>query len=154
MASRDWISDGIRFDVFERDGFRCVYCGRGARDGVELQLDHVIPHSRGGSDDPDNLCTACDTCNRGKTDKRLREQPVEPRISLLGMFTCQEHFLAGDPLNDSDDDAYCGRPATHVVGVPTEVLSDFYLACDRCADFWSPDYRWRLDDIGLPRVLR
>lgn len=49
--------------VLERDGERCYYCG--ASD-VPLQLDHVMPRSRGGADHPDNLVPACKTCNASK----------------------------------------------------------------------------------------
>ena len=48
-----------RARIYERDGFACVYCGA---DG-DLTLDHIIPRSRGGSDDDDNLATACRRCN-------------------------------------------------------------------------------------------
>jgi hypothetical protein len=60
---------GIRFDVFQRDGFRCRYCGRSPKEGVFLEADHVIPRSAGGSDDMSNLVTACWDCNRGKSAK-------------------------------------------------------------------------------------
>lgn len=48
--------------VLRRDGFRCVYCGC----ENDLTLDHIIPQSRGGSDDPRNLVTACRPCNSSK----------------------------------------------------------------------------------------
>ena len=43
----------------------CQYCGA-AGPKVELEVDHKIPVSRGGTDDIDNLTTACFKCNRGK----------------------------------------------------------------------------------------
>ena len=51
--------------VFRRDGFSCVYCAS----SVDLELDHVIPQSRGGSDDPENLVTCCRSCNASKGNK-------------------------------------------------------------------------------------
>jgi hypothetical protein len=51
--------------VFERDGYRCVKC----TSFIDLQIDHVYPHSKGGSDDPENLQTLCAVCNRIKKDK-------------------------------------------------------------------------------------
>ena len=47
-----------------RAGVRCVYCG-----GPAQHLDHVIPRSRGGSDDDDNLVLSCAGCNHSKRDK-------------------------------------------------------------------------------------
>lgn len=64
----------LRFKVFERDGFRCRYCGRGTPD-VVLQADHVIPASKGGPYTMENLVTSCRDCNIGKRD-RLLSVPV------------------------------------------------------------------------------
>lgn len=64
----------MRFSVFERDGFRCVYCGRPSGSTV-LQVDHVIPLRKGGTDSFDNYVTACEACNDGKGDRLLTNLP-------------------------------------------------------------------------------
>lgn len=71
-VERKSISRTIRFEVFKRDSFTCQYCGSKAPD-VVLTLDHIEPHSKGGQDDLLNLLTACDSCNGGKSDKRLSD---------------------------------------------------------------------------------
>lgn len=60
----------LRFRVLQRDGFRCLLCGRSpaTHHGVALQTDHIIPWSRGGLTVFENLRTACDDCNGGKSD--------------------------------------------------------------------------------------
>lgn len=55
----------LRFEILRRDGHTCRYCGQSAPD-VKLTVDHVVPESLGGSDDPSNLVTACTSCNGGK----------------------------------------------------------------------------------------
>lgn len=65
MASRK-----VRFDVFKRDGFTCQYCGR-TPPAIMLELDHVIPKSRGGAEGIDNYITSCFDCNRGKGKHNL-----------------------------------------------------------------------------------
>ncbi|MCC7088551.1 MAG: HNH endonuclease, partial [Dehalococcoidia bacterium] len=45
-----------RKEIFARDGWQCVYCGRATRD---LTLDHVVPRHRGGPHTWDNLVAAC-----------------------------------------------------------------------------------------------
>lgn len=60
----------IRKVVFERDNYTCQYCGKR---GCVLEVDHIIPFSKGGSYDLNNLVTACRKCNRQKRDKSLEE---------------------------------------------------------------------------------
>ena len=68
------VSTRTRFAVFDRDGFQCVYCGRGKDDGVQLHVDHKLALANGGTNDMDNLVTACADCNLGKSDKKLSAQ--------------------------------------------------------------------------------
>jgi HNH endonuclease len=56
-----------RFFVMKRDSFSCAKC-RASGSGVRLEVDHIIPHAKGGSDALDNLQTLCFDCNRGKRD--------------------------------------------------------------------------------------
>lgn len=66
---RKIMTDSLRYDILKRDGFRCVLCGRSANDGVKLHVDHILPVSRGGKTERDNLRTLCSDCNMGKRDK-------------------------------------------------------------------------------------
>ncbi len=63
---RKMMSPKLRYDVLKRDGFRCAICGRGREDGVKLEVDHIIPVSKGGKTKMSNLQTLCMECNRGK----------------------------------------------------------------------------------------
>ena len=56
--------------IFERDGYTCKYCGLV---GGILEVDHIIPFSKGGTDDLNNLTTSCRMCNRQKKDKSVEE---------------------------------------------------------------------------------
>ena len=57
-----------RFLIFQRDGFKCRICGRMAKDGVQLNIDHWIPTSEGGTNKKENLITLCKECNVSKTN--------------------------------------------------------------------------------------
>lgn len=72
MAKRKNISKKVRFEVFKRDSFTCQYCGKSAPDAV-LEVDHIIPVSKGGDNDISNLITSCFECNRGKSNKKLTD---------------------------------------------------------------------------------
>jgi hypothetical protein len=74
MAKRKAIGRKLRFEVFKRDGFSCAYCGATPLDS-KLQVDHIIAVSNGGSNDIDNLVTACQPCNIGKSNIPLSSAP-------------------------------------------------------------------------------
>lgn len=67
-----------RRNLYQRDGYRCGYCGHKFR-AEELTLDHVIPKSRGGSGSWENLVSACGGCNRRK-DNRTPEEAGMPLL--------------------------------------------------------------------------
>lgn len=75
MAERKPISKRTRFEIFKRDGFKCQYCGKSAPD-VVLEIDHVIPVAHGGTNDVENLVTACRECNNGKGARELTEEAL------------------------------------------------------------------------------
>ncbi len=60
----------LRFQILQRDRFRCTLCGNTPATDLNcrLHVDHVIPYSRGGRTEPGNLTTLCKTCNLGKGD--------------------------------------------------------------------------------------
>jgi len=64
--SKTKISNEKRIQIFNRDGNKCLWCGRSVVDGIKLNVDHIVPEHFGGSSDFDNLGTLCDLCNNGK----------------------------------------------------------------------------------------
>lgn len=76
-----------RHNIFIRDRNRCQYCGR-TFPRSELNLDHVVPRSRGGRTEWENIVCSCLACNKRKGGRlpseagmRLIGQPVRPRWS-------------------------------------------------------------------------
>lgn len=72
--ARKAISKKARFEVFKRDGFKCMYCGAHPP-SVLLHVDHIHPVAEGGTNDEDNLITACEPCNLGKGAGLLADVP-------------------------------------------------------------------------------
>jgi 5-methylcytosine-specific restriction endonuclease McrA len=75
-----------RFNVFLRDRFCCQYCGS----FEELTFDHLLPRSKGGQTNWDNVVTACSTCNVKKGGKLLKnsamilsQEPYQPSTEDL-----------------------------------------------------------------------
>jgi 5-methylcytosine-specific restriction endonuclease McrA len=67
-----------RKNILLRDRYTCQFCGR-ILPAHELTLDHVIPRSRGGHTDWDNLVACCHTCNNLKGDRL----PEDAGLKLL-----------------------------------------------------------------------
>lgn len=82
------IPTGIRWQVWYRDGFTCVYCGD---DSTYMTLDHVIPEAHGGAVTVNNLVTACHKCNSKKGsmdfDSFIRTKWLKKRIHRLSSTT-------------------------------------------------------------------
>lgn len=68
-SERQKMTASLRYDVLKRDNYKCCICGRSAKDGVKLEVDHIVPISKGGKTKLSNLRTLCNECNRGKRDK-------------------------------------------------------------------------------------
>ena len=75
-----------RFNVFLRDKFACQYCG----DKKDLTFDHLLPKSKGGLTDWNNVVTACSSCNVKKggklykdCDLKLTSKPYAPTVEDL-----------------------------------------------------------------------
>jgi hypothetical protein len=62
----DDFDESMREAVKKRDQYRCVVCGLGEKDGVELQVDHITPRSKGGKAVIDNAQTLCGSHNYRK----------------------------------------------------------------------------------------
>ena len=84
--------------IFARDGGRCVYCSAPA-----TSIDHVIPRSRGGGHNWENVVSACHKCNHDKADKHLKElgwrlrtlprEPVGAAWRILGTGRTDHRWL-------------------------------------------------------------
>jgi rubredoxin len=58
------LSAKTRMEILKRDNFTCVLCGAGKE--ACLEIDHIVPRVRGGSNEPENLRILCHECNVGK----------------------------------------------------------------------------------------
>lgn len=69
-----------RRNLMIRDGYQCQYCGRSPTHR-DLNVDHVVPRSRGGQDSWENLVVSCRSCNLRKG----RRTPLEAGMNLLSV---------------------------------------------------------------------
>ncbi len=62
--------------VLARDDWTCQYCGDTR---LKLTVDHVIPKSKGGGSEWENIVASCAPCNRQKGDRLPREAGMQPK---------------------------------------------------------------------------
>jgi hypothetical protein len=65
-------SEKIRPRIIRRDRNTCQMCDRTLL-AVDLEVDHIVPRARGGTDDPSNLRTLCKPCHRGLKGRTASE---------------------------------------------------------------------------------
>lgn len=107
------LPEAIRQRVRQRAGNRCEYC-LSYQDYVmgRLQIDHVIPRAKGGSDAEDNLCLACELCNQYKWTKTEGIDPQSgERVDLFHprQQKWYEHFTWSEDGTQIIGLTACGR---------------------------------------------
>jgi 5-methylcytosine-specific restriction endonuclease McrA len=58
--------------IYEHQSHQCFYC-KGDLDEIGWHLDHLVPVSKGGTNDPANIVLACRRCNNAKNDSTAQE---------------------------------------------------------------------------------
>ncbi|WP_391116826.1 HNH endonuclease [Psychrobacillus sp. L3] len=74
------LTEEIRQQVFNRDNYQCLCCGKEKRRGVALEIDQILPISMGGENVPSNLQALCKQC---KGIKRVNEIDYRSIVSPL-----------------------------------------------------------------------
>jgi HNH endonuclease len=91
------ISKKLKAFVFERAGFICEYClAILAYSPQPFEGEHIIPVSKNGSDDEDNLACACGGCNGSKYNKTHAPDPFDGKLVELfhpRQMSWNDHFI-------------------------------------------------------------
>ena len=67
----NWCRQSTRLAIYIRDGLACAYCGASIENGAQLSLDHVTPHSKGGTNAASNLVCCCTRCNSARGNRSV-----------------------------------------------------------------------------------
>jgi diadenosine tetraphosphate (Ap4A) HIT family hydrolase/5-methylcytosine-specific restriction endonuclease McrA len=126
-VSAGYVSGTLRYELLKRARFRCELCGVSA-DVRALEVDHIIPRNKGGTDDPDNLQALCYSCNAMKRDRdatdfrKVREsyERREPGCAFCEMP--KDHVIVENEL------AYAVRDAFPVTRLHTLVIPKRHAA--------------------------
>jgi len=76
--------------IFRRDNYRCVMCGRGRQDGVEIHADHIKPKDKGGQATIENGQTLCAEHNFKKKNYKQTETGKKMFIRLYELAKSQD----------------------------------------------------------------
>ena len=86
--------------ILQRDDFKCVICGKGKKDGVELQVDHIKPKDKGGKATIDNGQTLCAMHNFRKKNYKQTETGKKMFIRL---------YESAKAIDDQKNDEFLQR---------------------------------------------
>lgn len=91
IGAKRGLNHDERWQIMDRDRFRCRVCGRGSRHGVTLQVDHAKSFFHGGAtEDLENLWTLCSDCNAGKSARSVDKINPNPLISSTELDAASE----------------------------------------------------------------
>lgn len=86
--------------IIKRDGFRCVICGKGLQDGIELQVDHIKPKDKGGKATIENGQTLCAMHNFRKKNYKQTETGKKMFVRL---------YEASKAIGDNETMNFCAQ---------------------------------------------
>ena len=121
-SNNDAVRGSIRYQVLKSAGGRCELCGASSRD-IQIDVDHIIPRAKGGSNEIDNLQALCRTCNaqkRDRDDTNIRELQAEYTASVIGCIFCElseERVVGENNLAVAFRDAFPVTPL-HTLVIP------------------------------------
>ena len=86
------ISFTRRFAIYLRDRYTCGYCDKIPDSPHDLSLDHVIPRNKGGTNDSNNITTACKQCNYDRNQFELEELVYMKEITVEQMINIRRRL--------------------------------------------------------------
>lgn len=108
-----------RRNIYDQFNHTCAYCGSQPGD-EELDMDHVIPRSKGGKTNWENIVLSCKDCNRHKADRtprdagmKLKKKPTKPRWQGIQRMTFQAPFKIRKSWQSFLDEAFWNTELDH-----------------------------------------
>lgn len=128
--SSGYIPGTLRYQILKRAKFRCELCGISAEHRA-LEIDHIIPRNKGGSDEESNLQALCYSCNSTKRDqddadlRGIRDSYNHRVEACLFCTIPSERIIAENELAYAIEDAYPVTPG-HVLAIPKRHVEDYF----------------------------
>lgn len=128
--SAGYISGTLKYEVLKRAQFHCELCGISA-DKKALEVDHIVPRNKGGSDDPSNLQALCYSCNAMKRDRddtdfrNIRASYEHKEEGCIFCFSTSREIISENELAYARYDKF---PVTdlHALIIPKRHISSYF----------------------------
>ncbi len=123
--------------LLEKWGRKCTYCGK---ENAPLQIEHIHPKSKGGSNRVSNLCLACEKCNQRKSNRDIKDF-LQQKPELLTKILKQAKASLKDAtaVNSTRWSLFNTLKA---FGLPISVGSGGQTKFNRCQRFNLPKTHW------------
>ncbi len=128
--SSGYIPGTLRYQILKRAKFRCELCGISAEHRA-LEIDHIVPRNKQGSDEESNLQALCYSCNSAKRDqddadlRGIRESYDHRAEACLFCTIPSERVISENELAYAIEDAYPVTPG-HVLVIPKRHVEDYF----------------------------
>jgi ATP adenylyltransferase len=133
LLELDPVPDSIRYEVLRRASGKCELCGCSSKERP-LHVNHIIPRSKLGSNDIENLQALCEKCNLAKsnrdtTDFRQTQNPARIQRCVLCADENRGRMIESTPTTFVIEDQY---PVTkgHCLIIPFRHTDDFFSMTD------------------------
>jgi diadenosine tetraphosphate (Ap4A) HIT family hydrolase len=98
----DPVSGSLRFEILAASGQKCALCGISAKERP-LDVDHIVPRSKGGKSSADNLQVLCSKCNRSKGNRDDRDfRSLDFKRRIYALENLEQPVAAEPPARPSD----------------------------------------------------
>jgi ATP adenylyltransferase len=124
-----YVPGTIRYEVLKRAKFRCELCGISAEERA-LEVDHILPRNKGGSDEITNfqaLCFSCNATKRDRDDTDFRQMADDYKVREDGCIFCHpdREIIAEDDLCYAIRDGFAVTPG-HTLIIPKRHVADYF----------------------------
>lgn len=86
VANSDYRKTGLETNISNYGWYKCVHCGKSFRKD-SIEIDHILPRSRGGGNNAQNLQCLCRKCNRSKgNDMSQTKEDLKQRKNSYGQY--------------------------------------------------------------------
>jgi ATP adenylyltransferase len=128
--SAGYVSGSTRYEVLKRAKYRCELCGAHEAHAA-LHVDHIVPRSKGGSDDISNfqaLCVSCNTSKRDRDATDFRQVSASYEERQVGCVFCDVadgRIIAENELCFAIRDGFPVTPL-HTLVIPKRHVADYF----------------------------